>query len=380
MSLAGLAKLSIPHEIARQSLNVTLGQNSVLKRGKLKRELARLGKQFQNLPSTLRDLQPMFFDRFLSTLYYDYFLAHKVESIEGGLPRREKVAIFLIYPNLGLTIGHIESLKCILSAGYSPLIVSNCVLSEDDIQRLRPLAYRILVRPNYGYDFGGYRDGIRLLKGDHASLSNLVILNDSCWFPLPNSKNWLEIAEGMGVDFAGALSHSGPKWINAINNPQTTHSQRRRYQEHFHFCSFALMFSRGALRREEFWSFWDHLRLSSSKDRTVKYGEQALSTFMFKNGFSHMVAVSQEDLAESIKNLRPPQQTEELQIFHAEGGYPAYALTEHLWTQFDYMFLKKKLNGTPVDFKSAPLKEFAKAAGRLLCDVNEPTNVPEDVH
>lgn len=380
MHLVWLAKLSIPAEIMRRSLSITLGQNFVLKKGKLKRELARIAKQVQNLPVTLRDLPPVFFDRFLSTKYYDYFLAHKVESTQGDLPHRGKVAIFLIYPNLGLTIGHIDSLKCILSAGYSPLIVSNCVLSEDDIQRLKPLAHRILVRPNYGYDFGGYRDGIRLLKGDRASLSNLVILNDSCWFPLPNSKNWLEIAEGMGVDFAGALSHSGPKWINAINDQHLTHSQRRRHQEHFHFCSFALMFSRGALDSEEFWNFWDRLRLSSSKDRTVKYGEQALSTFMFKNGFSHMVAVSEEDLAESINSLRLPQQTEELQIFHVEGGYPAYALTEHLWTQFDYMFLKKKLNGTPVDFKSAPLKDFAKAAGRRLRDVNELANVLEDVH
>lgn len=334
----------------------------MLKKEKVKRELIRIVNQIINIPSAV-------FDRFFSTLYYDFFLARQISVIQGNVPLKEKVAIFLIFPNRGLTVGHLDSLHYILAAGYSPVIVSNCPLNHEDVGFLQPLSHKIVQRPNFGYDFGGYRDGIRLLKGDINKISNLVIFNDSCWFPLPNSKCWLETAERMRVDFAGALSHSSMKWFNALNFSRGVGATPETYFKHFHYGSFALMFSRGAFTRKEFWNFWDKLKLSSSKDKTVKYGEQALSTLMFTHGFSHAVAVTEHDVAYSIRHLAPTQLTAELRAFHMNGGYPAYALAGHLWKSFGYMFLKKKFNGLPLENRAPELDDFERTASLLIRDL-----------
>ncbi len=36
-----------------------------------------------------------------------------------------------------------------------------------------------------------------------------MLLNDSCWFPLPGSKDWLTLAETSGLDYFGAASNYG---------------------------------------------------------------------------------------------------------------------------------------------------------------------------
>lgn len=334
----------------------------MLKKEKVKRELIRIVNQIINIPSAV-------FDRFFSTLYYDFFLARQISVIQGNVPLKEKVAVFLIFPDRGLTVGHLDSLRYIHAAGYSPVIVSNCPLSNKDVEALQPLAHKIVLRPNFGYDFGGYRDGIRLLKGDKDKILNLAIFNDSCWFPLPNSKCWLETAERMRVDFVGALSHSNTKWFATVSFPVGLSREKETDKNSLHYGSFALMFSRSALQRKEFWTFWENIRLSSSKNRTVKFGEKALSKFMFTHEFSHATPITEHDIAYSIRHTAQTQLTEELRVFLTTGGLPAYALPGHLWTKFGYMFLKKKVNGCPLDNRSAELDEIAARASQLLRDV-----------
>lgn len=333
----------------------------MLDKRKVKRELVRIVKQIVNIPSAIND-------QFFSTMYYDLFLASKVSIVQGEVPLKDKAAVFLIFPTLGLTVGHLDSLRYINSAGYSPVVVSNCPLTDEDVGFLRPLAHKIVVRPNYGYDFGGYRDGIRLLKGEVDKISNLVIFNDSCWFPLPNSKCWLETAERMRVDFAGALPHTNSKWFISVSSPRDLGGTKESDNNSLHYGSFALMFSREALARKEFWIFWDRLRLSSSKNRTVKYGEKKLSKFMFTNGFSHASALTEHDIAYSVRHSSRTQHAEELRVFLANGGLPAYALPGHLWSRFGYMFLKKKADGRPLENRSSKLDDFAARASQLLRD------------
>lgn len=302
---------------------------------KFKRETKRIMRNFAELPSA-------FFDHFLSTRYYDLLLAKQVQTIHGVLSLGEKVAIFLIFPQGGLTVGHVQSLNYFSSEGYSPIVVSNLPLREEDVEILRPLCHKIILRPNFGYDFGGYRDGIRLVGKYKEKIAHLALFNDSVWFPLPNSKKWLNAAERMQVDFAGALSHAGPDWREAIQFFHGADAAKRKYSALFHYCSFALLFSGRSLKSDEFWKFWDRLRLSSSKRRTVRNGERGLSKFMFRAGFSRGSTITNEDIAYRLRQIPPCCRSYEVSLFEEQGGWPAYSLSEFLWREYRFMFLKKK--------------------------------------
>ena len=60
-------------------------------------------------------------------------------------------------------------------------VVSNEELSAEQLATLKPLCAEVLVRGNKGLDFGAYKDAILRLMKDKASISRLLILNDSVY-------------------------------------------------------------------------------------------------------------------------------------------------------------------------------------------------------
>mgnify|MGYP001121682791 CR=1 FL=1 len=169
---------------------------------KITRELKR---PFQQIPALPRLLGTLLF----GAKYYDMFLARRIKITPGALPRGDRVAIYLIYPQDGLLPSHRLALDYLLENGYAPLVVSNLPLSDQDMAELQGSCWRVMERPNVGYDFGGYRDGFLSLEGDREHLKRLVLLNDSSWFPLPGAGNWLREAEALEVDYAAAATSMG---------------------------------------------------------------------------------------------------------------------------------------------------------------------------
>lgn len=274
---------------------------------KIRRELKRLFHQLWHLPTKLGSY-------LFSARYYDWVLARKVVRSDGPVPMSKKVAVYLIYPSFGLQPSHLDGLKYLLSKGYAPLVVSNLPLNLADREQLLPFCSMCIERPNFGYDFGGYRDGILTVMADMPNLERLLLINDSTWFPLPGCSDWLEESERLEVDLAAAASNYGIPRVDPIDyqdiqwNYVTTH-------KNFHFCSFALLFSRRVLADPGFSQFWKRFPLSNHKGRTVRRGEIGLSQWVLSKGFTYgipyNVAMLQGDLAE-LDNMRLREVAENL--------------------------------------------------------------------
>ena len=231
-------------------------------------------------------LPPKIIRRLFATLYYDHVLSRRTRTHAGKIPWSPQAAVFLIFPRTGLTPSHLATLRYLGVKGYAPVVVSNIPLGEEDRASVLDLCHRLIERPNFGYDFGGYRDGILSLEDDFERLDSLVLLNDSCWFPLPGTSDWFEDARALGVDFAGAASNYGmvpqppgayafDAWAYRSDNP------------HFHYCSFALRISQRLLRDPGFQRFWTNFSLTNDKVEVVQRGEVGLSQWVLRNGFSH---------------------------------------------------------------------------------------------
>lgn len=262
---------------------------------KIRRELARLGPQILASPTALANF-------FLSTPYYDRVLAKQRLITEGGRPLTDKVGIYLVFPSSGLRASHLQAVHYLLDGGYAPLVVSNQPLLPEDRARLVPLCWRLIERPNFGYDFGGYRDGILSVGTRLASLDRLVLLNDSAWFPLPGGYDWLSRAEAAREDYCAAI------WANAVKHPNPEHYRDIRWvvnknRRNFHYASFALSLSSRILRDPDFLPFWQNFRLTGRKHKAVRRGEVGLTRWVIDHGFSHAATTELTDLDKILRDL-----------------------------------------------------------------------------
>jgi len=266
-------------------------------------------------------LPPKIIRRLFATSYYDLVLSKQTQTHAGKVAWSPHAAVFLIFPRDGLKPSHLVTLRYLAAKGYAPVVVSNIPLGDADRASVLNHCHRLIERPNFGYDFGGYRDGILALRNDFECLESLVLLNDSCWFPLPGTSDWIEDARAVGVDFAGATSNYG-----MAPQPQGAYAfdawSYRSDNPHFHYCSFALHISQRLLRDKGFQRFWTDFSLTNDKLEVVQRGEIGLSQWVMRNGFSHastldisrfdadLAALEVERIREITQDLVIPEERE----------------------------------------------------------------------
>ncbi|MBW4710813.1 rhamnan synthesis F family protein [Roseobacter sp. YSTF-M11] len=254
-------------------------RNPLIPANKLKRELLRIGRQIINLP-------PFVISYLFATPYYDLVLARKCKILDGKAEPKNRIAVYLFYPQKGLQKSHLRAIDYLAQSGYAPLVICNAPLDDAELCKVLGRCWRYIERPNFGYDFGGYRDGILSIKTQLGSLDRLILTNDSTWFPLPGAMDWIAASEALNVDYAGAawawaVRHEDPEDFEKI---QWTVDKDRR---NFHYASYALNIASPILRTKKFYRFWKNFRLTNEKNRTVRRGEIGLTTWVKKHGFSH---------------------------------------------------------------------------------------------
>lgn len=242
----------------------------------------------------------------LGTLWYDRWLRRRSKLTAGLLPSSPRSAVYVIYPRLGLQTSHLTSLTYLVRKGFSPLVVSNLPLGRDERDRLRPLCWQLLERPNYGYDFGAYRDGVLLVLDAVPDAQQLLLANDSVWFPVPASADWLSQAEAMDVDLAGAVSNDG--WAAHLSDHGR--DQPWVWDPHaprLHYCSFALLLGQRVLRDPAFRTFWHRLKLTTDKFLTVRRGEVGLSRWIIDRGYRHAATLDLTGFDQELERMDVPQ-------------------------------------------------------------------------
>ena len=280
-----------------------------------------MNRIFRYLYWTYRGFFEQYVEPFATTLSYRWFGRRKINITPGQKRLSSRVAIYLIYPKWGVQPSHIRSISYLAEKGFAVTVVSNLPLSQSDRELLLGESTSILERPNIGYDFGGYQDGIRSIRSYRDALDQLVLVNDSVWFPLAGSRDWIDSISALDVDFAGAASNLGlaPTAPEDFQSFEWSHETGR---PQFHYCSYALFFGTNVLRDGAFWSFWDRFLITNNKIQTVRRGEVGLSQLLIGRGHSHgstlaidalgryVEAMSDERLAQLVGALIIPQEPE----------------------------------------------------------------------
>jgi len=295
----------------------------------------------------------------------------------GNGAARDRIAIYVIFPSTGLLDSHLAALSALDRAGYATVVVSNLALAPADRSRVLVTCWRLIERPNFGYDFGAYRDGILHVWPNLPSVKRLVLMNDSVWFPIPGSRDWLAEAEALGADMVGAVWNHGLEPVD-LNAWQSFRWAPDPTAPGYHYCSFALSLGPAILTSPAFYRFWKSIWLTDDKIGTVEAGEVGLSRTLINAGFSHgctldlsgmardLEGMTHEELAAFVRTLVIPQDPDaeafrdrvlaDCRSRFDEAGHrmlrqaalvvvaltgPAYAMPRYLLARHGYAFLKK---------------------------------------
>lgn len=233
---------------------------------KLKRELETLRQQFNALVG-------LFWEPF-AQFSYDRNRGKNLQISQGKQALLPKVAIFLIHQPKGVCTSTLRTIEYLTQKGYATLVVSNGPLQPASMAALTDVAWQVMVRPNYGYDFGGYRDAVLSLFEADISPDRLLIINDSMWFPLGGSERIIAQIEASDLDVGGTIVH------RAFGRNRTRKRQIRVVESYFY------LFSHRAFVNPSFKKFWKDYRLSSTKYNAVHRGERRVAETMMAAGLN----------------------------------------------------------------------------------------------
>ena len=119
---------------------------------KLKRETKRVAAQLSAIPLLI-------YEPFAQKLY-DRNFEKNIKLYQGIRNLGKQVAVFLIYQPRGLADSIYLTVDHLVASGFEVVIVSNCPLASADLEKLYLRTALVVERPNFGYDFGGYRDAV----------------------------------------------------------------------------------------------------------------------------------------------------------------------------------------------------------------------------
>jgi len=249
---------------------------------KLKRELARIGQQLR-IPIS-------FTWAIVGKYLYERNKHRHVRLSAGKIACHPDIAIVLIYQPIGLQASLFETCRHLVSHGISPFIVSNAPLQEHDRNRLLERSYLIMERPNFGYDFGGYRDGILHLLDSGIFPSNLLVMNDSIWFPTLDKTDLIATIRNQDNDLFG------PVFNDRLKNKKLSHLQ-----------SYMFNFKHRVLYDPAFRRYWERLVVSGNKQLVVRLCEMRMTRKLQDLGFSLGYIWTAEDGIKAMKMLHASQ-------------------------------------------------------------------------
>lgn len=230
---------------------------------------------------------------------HDIHKTFAMKVTEGAVAPAPNMAILLIYQPDTVLGSTYDTLDHFRDKGVSPVVVSNTSLSAADEARLAEKAHLVIQRPNYGYDFGGYRDAVLALKSRKIHLDNLFIVNDSIWFPIWPDCDLIDRALANPSDLFGIF-----------------YNDREGHEHRSHLQSYFFRFGPKVLQSRDFLTFWRRIMLTNNKHMVIRQCEMKLTHYFTSRGYSRDQLYDLTTLKAATKAL-PDDQLREALEYHA---------------------------------------------------------------
>lgn len=191
----------------------------------------------------------------------------------------KRLLLFSHYNKYDSLSEHVVVLLKKLNKYYDKVVfVSNSNLSDNDQKRLDGLQNKIIVRPNEGYDFSAWSQGMLDIGWDElVSYDSITIMNDTCFGPVYSMDSIFEQMEDKKVDFWGLVSHQKVSASASHNGNKIPE----------HLQSFFITFNKNVVSSEVFQDFWGHIIAYDNVQDVISNYEIKLTQLLSKTGFRY---------------------------------------------------------------------------------------------
>jgi hypothetical protein len=183
---------------------------------------------------------------------------------EGRVKQKsDRYVLFVVYAKQSVP-AFIETLLQAIGRSRINLVIStNARITKEQRDALLDKCNLLIERVDLGRDFGGYRDGIRVLRRRCSNIERLILLNDSLFY----FENGLDALVG-GLD--GEHDVIGMTEV---------------FEHHYHIGSYAISVSRAVLQNPQFQRYWKKYRPIPTRRWSIHKGEVGLTRMLMKAGF-----------------------------------------------------------------------------------------------
>jgi len=158
------------------------------------------------------------------------------------------------------------------------IFVSNSNVSINDKKKLNGFYNNFIQRNNEGFDFAGWRDGLKSVGWKTIEkFDSLTLMNDTCFGPIYPMEEVYKKMEKSKADFWGMTDHcSTTHGMPGTNGPVPEHIQ-----------SYFMVFKRNVIKSKTFKKFWEEVTNSNDVTFVIQNYETQLTKILNNAGFEH---------------------------------------------------------------------------------------------
>ena len=229
---------------------------------------------------------------------------------QSNADKIHNLCIFVIYSSQS-SLSTLSYLRALKDAEFTILAINNTKSSEDFLDNLKSLCWRVYERQNIGRDIGAFKDGIMQMQSEGllAKCHFLCLANDSMQF-IPGIN---------GQDFTARISKFIKEDSGALFSHQS-HQVIRHYQSYFQILD------NDVINSDLFLHFWHKYRPLSHREHCIHRGELELSQSVYNNLDRVQVLYTPENLLSSLKSREHDLGTTTANIL---GAMPSITRTQH---------------------------------------------------
>ena len=211
----------------------------------------------------------------------------------------QKIMLLALYQKGELRADTIRLLQTAKDAGMYTVAVNTLKVKNPDA--LRDLIGCYIERPNYGRDFGSYRNGFLHVfkRGWDKTCPRLLMINDSVFFTHDRMPKFLADMMADGLEVLGSTEN---------------------YDIDYHLGSFCIAMAQPILQNKTFKDYWRDYKLTDVRPTVIKRGELELSRVLKRivsaqNQFNALYSADRY-----LKLLAKDDDLLEFAVTHARGS------------------------------------------------------------
>jgi len=214
---------------------------------------------------------------------FNYLKTYNNALLITEIQNIHRIIFFVHYNNKNIIESNdVESIIYFSKLSTELIFITNSMLSDYELDKIKPYVFKIIIRKNKGFDFGAWRDAfIQYGYKNLEKFDQLILINNSVYKPIFEMNNIFNKMDNSSVDFWGITLF--PEFIDG------TYLKKNKIKEHIQ--SYFQVFNKNVFTSKRFQDFWKNVKNMPTKIKVIERYESKLTSILVKAGYKYSVTL-----------------------------------------------------------------------------------------